>query len=454
MYAWEMKELLEKGEISSVDLMKNVFEKIQNFNPKYNALIELYEEYAFQEAKKSDERRKQGKVGQLEGIPLVIKDNIHMKGFAVTCASEMLQEYIATYDAFVVEQIQKQGGIIIGRTNMDEFGMGSTCTHSIYGASCNFLDPSRICGGSSGGSALAVASDMVPLALGTDTGGSVRLPASMCGVWGLKPTYGRVSRHGLIALASSMDVIGPMAQCPQDLALLFHTIAQQDIQDNTHTTFCSAHTKEKKVSGEKKKIGIIQELEFMKISPELQKSWIDAQQKIQEKGYELHMISLPHIPYCMATYYILSTAEASANLARYDGVHFATKKEGFYEFCRSIFFGEEVQRRIFMGTYFLSKENYEKWYSYAEECRHWIRIEIESAFQHVDFLMLPTSPISASLMQECTPPWEQYMGDLYTVPFSLSGHPVISIPMASLHHFPLGIQFVGQYFQEEQLLAI
>lgn len=478
MNALEIKKALEEHRISSVEIVSQYCNRIEEYDPKIHALITFCKDTALQDAKESDKRRKEGKVGLLEGIPIVIKDNICTKGIRTTCASKMLSNFIPPYDAHVIEKIKQEGGIIIGKANLDEFAMGSSCENSAFFPTHNPIDIKLAPGGSSGGSAAAVAADMAPLSLGSDTGGSIRQPASLTGIYALRPTYGRISRYGLIALANSLDQIGPMARTKEDIALLLQVLAGKDERDAMSASVPVPNYLQGEESG--KRIGIIKEL-LNSMPEEIVPMWENAIKILQQEGYSIIEVTIPHIFQSLATYHIIATAEASTNLARYDGIHYGSQLneqelrieyeqemqknkeadfpsflEYIYQVHRNRYFGREVKRRILLGTYVLTSGAYETWYKQAWRCRQLIQQEIQDAFNHVDFIMTPTSAMTAfPLGEKMQNPMALYLCDTYTVPFSLSGHPAFSVPGGlGNDHLPLGLQFVANYWKEASLFSL
>lgn len=475
--ATELKSLLEKRELSCEEVIASLGERIARLDPRVRAFISLSDD-VLKTARASDRKRARGKAGQLEGIPIAVKDNICTRRMKTTCASKILEDFLPPYNAHAVEKIEAAGGIILGKTNLDEFAMGSSCENSAYFPTLNPWDLTRSPGGSSGGSAAAVAAGMAPLALGSDTGGSVRQPAAMCGVAGLKPTYGRISRYGLIAFASTLDQIGPLARSVEDIALLLEIIAGRDVRDPT-----SAH---RSVPGYRDflseslagvKIGIVGEY-FSKISdPETATACGKAILTLKEAGADIREIQLKYADYAIPVYYLISTSEASANLARYCGVHFGRRGDPgdsgkkppaghgavqnpdileLYARSRGKGLGKEVKRRILLGTYILSRGYYETWYVKAMQVRRLIQREIEEALELVDVIVTPTSPIPAfNIGEKTADPLAMYLCDIFTVTFSLSGHPAISVPCGVTGGgLPVGIQITGGLFGEGPLLKV
>lgn len=461
---WQLKGMMDKGEISSEEITSSVFDQIQNTNPEINAYITLLEEQAQVAAKNVDERRNKGeRLGVLAGLPVAIKDNICTQGVRTTCGSKILSNFIPPYDATVVEKLKKADAVIIGKTNMDEFAMGSSNETSFFGLVKNYFDSERIPGGSSGGSAAAVASHMATLALGSDTGGSIRQPASLCGVVGMKPTYGRVSRYGLVAFASSLDQIGPITKDVRDCALLSSVICGHDPKDSTSLRETELDFTES-LEGEVKyiKIGIANEYFGEGLDQEVKAAVMKGVELLEKLGMKVEEISLPHTDKAIATYYVLATAEASSNLARYDGVRYGSRAEGdmalsqMYEKTRSEGFGAEVKRRIILGTYVLSAGYYEAYYAKAQKARTIIGEDFKSAFEKVDVIITPTSPTTAfKIGEKMDDPLTMYLSDIYTVSANLAGMPAISVPCGKdSKGLPIGLQIMGKPLAEGLILKV
>ncbi len=449
---------LKKGEFSSLELTQAFFKKIEEKDKEIKAFISLMEESALEQAKVADEMIKKGNISVLTGIPCAIKDSILIKGVRCTAASKMLENYIAPYDATVIKKMKEQGAVFLGKTNMDEFAMGSSCENSAFFPTRNPHDLERVPGGSSGGSAAAVASDMCVFALGSDTGGSIRQPASFCGIAGLKPTYGTVSRHGLIAYASSLDQIGPLAKTVEDAKLIFEAIKGSDKMDSTSINI----SKDSKVK--KLKIGVPREYFAIGLDKEVEKSINDAIETYKKAGAQIVNISLPHAGYALACYYIIAPAEASANLARFDGLRYgfsADEETGdelmdIYLRNRTQGFGKEVRNRIMLGTYTLSSGYYDAYYKRALKARTLIKRDFEKAFEEVDVILGPTSPVLPfKIGEKSDDPLAMYLADVYTVSINLAGVPAISIPCGkSAKGLPIGMQLIGAPFEEKKLLEI
>ncbi len=476
----ELQILLQKHKISSVEIVTTFLQRISQLDSQIKAFLNVCEESALIEAKNSDQRRKQNQeLSSLDGIPIAIKDNIITKGIQTTCASQILANFIPIYNSHVIEEIQKNGGIILGKTNMDEFAMGASCESSAFFSCHNPWNLKYSPGGSSGGSAACVSAKMCPIALGSDTGGSVRQPAALCGVLGLKPTYGRISRFGLVAFASSLDQIGILAQTSFDIAMLLQIIATPDSRDSTQSQLQPPNFLNKfgKIFPKKLKIGIPEQ--YWQENGIYEEVYRACQQSIEiwkNLGAEIIPISLPHTSYAIETYYIIAMAEASSNLSRYDGVRYGMRTinqtnfsqeintnlknihnnlDELYSLTRGKGFGKEVKRRILLGTYSLSEGYYDSYYNKALQTRTIIREEISQALKELDMILTPTSPIpSFRLGEKINSPLSMYLCDIFTVPFSLSGHPAISIPIGlTKNGLPIGIQIVSKYWEEDSLLA-
>jgi len=461
---WQLKEKMDKGEISSEELITSVFDQIHKANPNINAYITLLEEQARVTAREIDDLRRKGKnLGALAGLPVAIKDNICTQGVRTTCASKILSNFIPPYDATVVERLKKADAIIIGKTNMDEFAMGSSNETSFFGLVKNPFDSERIPGGSSGGSAAAVASDMTTLALGSDTGGSIRQPASLCGVVGMKPTYGRISRFGLVAFASSLDQIGPITKDVRDCALLSSVICGHDPKDSTSLQEAEIDFTES-LEGKVRyiKIGIADEYFEEGLDEEVKQAVMKGVELLEKLGMKVKEVSLPHTDKAIATYYVLATAEASANLARYDGVKYGFRAEGdlelsqMYKKTRSEGFRVEVKRRIILGTYVLSAGYYEAYYAKAQKVRTIIREDFKGAFEKVDVIITPTSPTTAfKIGEKIDDPLTMYLSDIYTTSANLAGIPAISVPCGKdSKGLPIGLQIMGKPLSEGLILKV
>lgn len=460
----ELESMLDSKEISAVELAKAVIERKNSVDGKVGAFLSANEDELLAEASISDSLRAEGKKrGALEGIPIGLKDVLAVRGQKLTCASKILENYVSPYTASSLEKLKSRGGIFWGRLNMDEFAMGSSCENSAFQPTHNPWDLSRIPGGSSGGSAAAVAAGECVASLGSDTGGSIRQPASLCGVVGMKPTYGLVSRYGLAAFASSLDQIGPFARCVKDAAILLEAVAGHDPKDSTSVD-CEIPDYASNISLEAfkgAKIGIPKEYFGAGIDPEVKAIVEKAIADCASQGAEIVEISLPHTDLAIPVYYIIATAEASSNLARYDGVRYTRRSPDttdaidIYYKSRAEGFGEEVKRRIILGSYVLSSGYYDAYYLRAQKVRTLIRRDFEAAFEKVDVIMTPTSPTTAFKIGEKTSdPLSMYMSDICTINVNLAGLPGISVPCGfSDAGLPVGLQMIGKAFDERNLLS-
>jgi aspartyl-tRNA(Asn)/glutamyl-tRNA(Gln) amidotransferase subunit A len=459
----ELHDLLDKREVSSREVTEAFYRRIEALDNRVHAYLTLTRELALEQADQADHQRRRGESGPLLGIPLAIKDVICTKGVRTTCGSKILRNFVPPYDATVMERLKTAGAIILGKTNMDEFAMGSSTEQSAYGITHNPWDLSTIPGGSSGGSAAAVAADECAAALGSDTGGSIRQPAACCGVVGLKPTYGRVSRYGLVAFASSLDSIGPLTKDVRDAALLMNVLGGKDLRDSTSADIAMPDCT-RVLSGDAKglRIGIPREYFVGGIDPEVEGVVRTAVKVLERVGATTAEVSLPHTEYGVAAYYILAPSEASSNLARYDGVKYGYRTpqwsnlRDMYMHTRDEGFGAEVKRRIMLGTYALSAGYYEAYYKKAQQVRTLIRRDFADAFAHVDVLVAPTAPTPAFKIGERTAdPLQMYLSDVFTVPINLAGVPGISIPCGfTSTGLPIGLQIIGQPFGEETILRM
>ncbi len=459
----EAHQLLVDKQISSVELTRRYLKKIRQLEPKIGAFITITEEQALKQAEEADRQINQGNAKPLTGIPMLIKDNICTKGIRTTCASKMLDEFIPPYNATVANKLFKQGAVLVGKANMDEFAMGSSTENSAYFVTHNPWDLDRVPGGSSGGSAAAVAAGEVIFALGSDTGGSIRQPAGFCNVTGMKPTYGSVSRYGLIAFASSLDQIGPLTQDVLDCALVLNTITGYDPQDSTSVPYSYPdYTRclTKDIRG--LRIGVPGEYFIEGIQPEIESSIQDALNILKELGVNIdRKVTLPHTKYALAVYYIIAPSEASANLARYDGVKYGfsdQSSENMWEAMdrtRQKGFGAEVKRRIMLGTHALSSGYYDAYYLKAQKVRTLIRQEFDEAFRTLDALIVPTSPtVPFRIGEKVDDPLQMYLSDIFTIPVNIAGLPAITIPVGFADDLPIGIQIIGKPFGEEVILKL
>jgi aspartyl-tRNA(Asn)/glutamyl-tRNA(Gln) amidotransferase subunit A len=457
----ELSALLEKRQVSARDVTEAFYRRIDALDVRVHAYLTLTRDLAFAQAEQADRRRQAGEQTPLLGIPLAIKDVICTKGVRTTCGSKILDNFVPPYDATVMERLNAAGAILLGKANMDEFAMGSSTEHSAYGITHNPWDLSAIPGGSSGGSAAAVAADECAAALGTDTGGSIRQPAACCGIVGLKPTYGRVSRYGLVAFASSLDQIGPMTKDVRDAALLLNVIGGKDPRDSTSADIALPDFTQA-LTGDVKglRIGIPQEYFIEGIDPEVERGVRDAIRVLEGLGAATADISLPHTEYGVAAYYILAPSEASSNLARYDGIKYGFRTaewsnlRDMYMRTRDEGFGAEVKRRIMLGTYALSAGYYDAYYRKAQQVRTLILRDFEAAFRQVDVIVAPTAPTPAFQIGEKTDdPLQMYLSDVFTVPVNLAGIPGVSLPCGfSSAGLPIGLQIIGKPFAEETVL--
>ena len=456
----EARAGLDAGSFSAVELTRACFERIAQVEDRVRAYVTLTEEDARQQAEAADKARKAGNAGPMTGIPLQVKDLICTRGIPTTCSSRMLENYVPVYDATVWEKLSEQGAVLLGKGNMDEFAMGSSCENSAFFPTHNPWDLSRVPGGSSGGAAASVAADEAIVALGSDTGGSIRQPASLCGVVGLKPTYGRVSRYGLIAFASSLDQIGPVGKDVTDCALTLSAIAGYDPRDSTSLNlpaadFTAGLTGD--ISG--LRLGIPEEYFVAGMEPGVRAAVEAAVRELESLGASVEPVSLPMTEYALACYYIIAPSECSANLARYDGVKFGYSYQDTpdmwqaMETTRQQGFGPEVKRRIMLGAYALSAGYYDAYYLKAQQVRTLIRQDFARVFEQVDVLVTPTSPVVAFPMGEKTAdPVQMYLIDVCTLPINIAGLPAISVPCGFSDGLPVGMQLIGPHLSEERLL--
>lgn len=462
----EMAQQLRAGEISAVALTQACLERIDVTDIHLNAFISVCREEALAAAHQADERLAQARLAQenvpmLTGIPVALKDLFVTTGIRTTCASKMLADFIPPYDGTVVRKLKEQGAVIVGKLNMDEFAMGSTSESSAYGAVHNPWDVNKISGGSSGGSAACVAARQVPASLGTDSGGSIRQPASHCGVVGLKPTYGRVSRSGVVAFASSLDQVGPLTRNVRDCAIMLQAIAGYDPADSTSVDIPVPDYLaglEEGVAG--KKIGLPQEYFLPGLDPEIKQAVENVVEAYRDLGAEVVEVSLPHTKYAVSCYYLVATAEASSNMARYDGVRFGARVDPgkglveMYTATRSQGFGAEVKRRIILGTFALSSGYYDAYYLKAQKVRTLIRQDFLAAFNEVDYILTPVAPTPAfALGDKTTDPLLMYLSDIFTLSANLAGICGLSLPCGrSSAGLPIGVQLLGKPFDEAGLL--
>ena len=459
----QLHELLSKKEVTSKEITESVLKRIESVEGKVNAYTTLTHELAIKQATQADENIRQGKLSTLTGIPLAIKDVLCIQGVKTTCGSKILENFIAPYDATVIKKLKEKDVVFLGRTNMDEFAMGSTTETSHFGTTRNPWDLERIPGGSSGGSAAAVSADECIAALGTDTGGSIRQPAACCGLVGLKPTYGRVSRFGLVAFASSLDQIGPMTKDVKDTAILMNDICGYDPLDSTSVD--KEVPDYTQVLGREVKgmsVGIPREYFIEGLDREVEEAIREAIKVLEELGMNIKEVSLPYTEYAVAVYYLIAPAEASSNLARYDGVRYGYRTQedvgllDMYKHSRSEGFGAEVKRRIMLGTYALSAGYYDAYYKKASQVRTLIRNDFEKAFKECDVIVTPTYPTTAfKIGEKVDNPLKLYLSDIFTIPANLAGMAGISIPCGlSSEGLPIGLQILANFFQEEKLLKV
>ncbi len=450
---------LDRGEFSSVELTRHFLHRMQA-QRELNAFITELEESAISQARRADRRIKEKKHGPLTGIPLAHKDIFCMDGTRTSCGSRMLDNFVAPYDATVVRKLEQAGCVVLGKTNMDEFAMGSSNENSYFGPVKNPWNPGHVPGGSSGGSAAAVAARLAPLATGTDTGGSIRQPAAFCGITGLKPTYGRVSRYGMIAYASSLDQAGPLAKSAHDCAYLLQAMAGFDARDSTSMDEpVPAYTQALDEPLRGRVIGIPDEYFGSGLKPEVKDILARAIAWAEEQGCTIQPIRLPNTELAIPAYYVIATAECSSNLSRFDGIRFGHRCQAprdlhdLYQRSRSEGFGTEVKRRIMIGTYALSKGYYDAYYLKAQQIRRLISTDFSKAFETVDFILGPTAPEPAFRIGEKTSdPVTMYLSDIYTISVNLAGLPAVSVPCGTYEGLPVGMQLIGNYLTEGRLL--
>jgi aspartyl-tRNA(Asn)/glutamyl-tRNA(Gln) amidotransferase subunit A len=449
---------LKKGEYSVQELVEEYLKVIKQKNPEINAYLEIFSDIDIQ-VKSAQEKFKNGTANMLTGIPVAIKDNVLFKDHIASAASKILEKYVASYDSTVVSYLKDMGAVILGRTNMDEFAMGSSTETSAYGVTRNPIDTSRVPGGSSGGSAAALASDMALFTLGTETCGSVREPSAFCGLVGLKPTYGTVSRYGIIAMGNSLDQVSPFGKSVADVEIVFNAIAHYDKNDNTSIK------NEARISSIKnnnlKKIGIPYDLFKTGVDPLIMENFNQTVEKIKKEGYEIIDIKLPYSKYSLAAYYIIMPAEVSTNLSRFDGIRYGTRVEGdniweTFKKSRHYGFGIEARRRIILGTYVLSHGYYDAYYNKAWKVRRAMEYEINQAFKEVGFIMTPTVPVLPfKLGEKLSDPVSMYLCDIFSAPANLTGIPAIAIPSGfTPEGLPMSVQFMAPSFCEDNLFNL
>ena len=457
----ELKEKLAKNEITAEDITKSYIKRIEDKEPDVKAFVNTTLEDALKTAQEVDKKKQAGKeVSELAGIPIGIKDNICTKGVKTTCSSKMLENFVSPYDATVMEKINNEELVMLGKLNMDEFAMGASTEYSYFKKTSNPWDLNKVPGGSSGGSAAAVAADLVPWALGSDTGGSVRQPAAFCGVVGLKPTYGLVSRYGLVAFASSLDQIGPITKDVEDNAILLNLIAGHDKKDSTSANIEKKDYTKALINDVKGlRIGIPKEYFGEGINPEVKEAVMAVAKKYEEMGAIVEECSISVTDYALATYYILACAEASSNLGRFDGIRYGYRTENFnnlrdlYRNSRSEGFGPEVKRRIILGTYVLSSGYYDAYYKKALKVRTVVKKAFKELFEKYDVLLTPTSPtVAFDIGTRSNNPLEMYLADICTVSINIGGVPAMSVPCGvDSKGMPIGFQLIGNHFDEETL---
>ena len=460
----ELRDKIVNREVTIKQVLDEVFSRIDNVENKIDAFVTVMRDEAYERAEKLQSDLENGKtLGTLFGIPVAIKDNMCMKNTLTTCSSKILSNFVSPYDATVVKKLEEAGAIIIGKTNMDEFAMGSSTATSYIKKTKNPWDLERVPGGSSGGSAASVASDMVIASLGSDTGGSIRQPASYCSVVGLKPTYGLVSRYGLVAFASSLDQIGPFTKDVKDAAIMLDVIKGHDKMDTTSMNIeYPEYEKELDGNVEGLKIGVPRAFIMDGLNEEIKESFENSLKTLESLGAKIVDISLDYAKYALPAYYIIATAEASSNLARFDGIRYGYRTKNFenlddiYKNSRTEGFGDEVKRRIMLGTYVLSSGYYDAYYKRAGQVRTLITKDFENAFNEVDVIALPTAPHTAfKFGEKSNNPVEMYLEDIFTVPVNIAGLPAISVPCGvDSNNLPMGLQFIARAFDEKTMLKV
>ena len=456
--------MLRRGDISAREITQSVFKRIDEKEKSINAFVATTRKTAFKQADLADAKFRQGgDIPLLTGIPVAVKDILCTKGIKTTCGSRILEDFVPTYNATAYQNILDAGAVLVGKTNMDEFGMGSSTENSIAGPTRNPHDLERVAGGSSGGSAAAVSSGESILALGTDTGGSIRQPSAFCGVTGIKPTYGRVSRYGLVAYASSLDQIGAIGKTVADCAMMLNVISGHDKLDTTSANVKKPDFLKALTQGiDGVRIGIPEEFFTEGLDPQIKEKVLDAVRLLEKNGAFVVPINLPHSPYAVGAYYLIATAEASSNLARFDGVKYGFRNAGDITDCMEMYlktrtkgFGMEVKRRIMLGTYVLSAGYYDAYYLKAQKARKLIKGDFDEAFKKVDCIMTPVTPcLPFALGEKMTDPLQMYLVDIYTVSLNLAGLPGMSLPCGKINDLPVGLQIVGKPFDEEMILRV
>ena len=454
---------LTKKEFSALELANAFFDRIEKEDKKISAFLTLTRDLALSQAKEIDDRILEGReISVLAGVPMAVKDNILVENVRCTAGSKILENYIAPYDATVIKKLKSQGAVILGKTNLDEFAMGSSTENSGFFPTKNPHDLTRVPGGSSGGSAATIAANLSVFALGSDTGGSIRQPASFCGVAGLKPTYGAISRYGLIAFASSLDQIGPLTKTVEDCRIVFEAISGKDEMDSTSLNLKFKNQNSKpQFKIQNIKIGVPKEYFIKGMNVEVEKIIKKAVKKIENLGAKIEEISLPHAEYALPCYYIIAPSEASANLARYDGIKYGYSQKAakdlmeVYLQSREKGFGAEVRRRIMLGTYALSAGYYEAYYKRAQKVRTLIKEDFQEAFEKVDLILTPVSPsVAFKLGEKISDPLTMYLSDIFTIAVNLAGLPALSLPCGKVNNLPVGLQIIGNKFQEHEILKV
>ncbi|MFH0987576.1 MAG: Asp-tRNA(Asn)/Glu-tRNA(Gln) amidotransferase subunit GatA [Patescibacteria group bacterium] len=457
----KIHQQLIKKELSVAELVKSFLSEIEKEDKKIHSFLSLDSERVLTEAKKAQDKiNRGGDVPLLCGIPCAIKDNILVEGLKCTAGSKILEEYVSPYDATVIKKLKREGAIILGKTNLDEFAMGSSTENSAFDTTRHPDDLNRVPGGSSGGSAAALRAGFCQFALGSDTGGSIRQPASFCGVVGLKPTYGAVSRYGLIAMASSLDQIGPMTGDIEDAKIVFDAIKGKDIKDSTSVDL---EIIGRKTFKNKLRIGIPKEYFVEGVDKRVKAETERAIEKMEKSGVKIQEVSLPHTKYALPTYYLVMSSEASTNLARYDGIRYGIKESqisklkiqnlvDFYSKVRGRYFGREVRRRITLGTFALSVGYYDEYYVRAQKVRRLIKEDFDKVFSSVDLILTPVSPTAAFMIGEkIEDPLQMYLADIFTIGVNLAGLPAISLPFGKIDNLPVGVQLIARAFEEEKI---
>lgn len=461
--AHQLHEMLKKGDTTVTDITKSVVAQIDRVEDKVNAFVTLTKDAALEQAANLDKEIKNGReIKPLTGIPFAVKDVLCVNGLRTTCGSKILENFVPPYTGTAMQNLINEGTVILGKVNMDEFAMGSSTETSHYGITRNPWDLDAIPGGSSGGSAAAVAADECIISIGTDTGGSIRQPGSCCGIVGLKPTYGRVSRFGLVAYASSLDCIGPMTKDVTDAALMMNVIAGQDKMDSTSANLpVPDYTKSLINNVKGLKLGIPKEYFIGGLEPGVEKAVREAIKTLESLGAQTVEISLPHTEYAVATYYLIATAEASSNLARYDAVKYGYRTDDYkdlmdmYLKSRAEGFGKEVKRRIILGTHVLSSGYYDAYYLKAQQVRTLIRQDFEKAFEQCDVILTPTAPtVAFKIGAKMDDPLQMYLSDIFTISINLGGIPAMNVPCGFVDGMPVGLQIMGRHFDEEMIFRV